>query len=163
MNLLNRRAISPKIMGGALLMIGLLLGGGAFYAKQAFAATPTLTVQTTSSSISSLGSAQIQVQIANGNPSSSYSVTVEVAPPTPITGVNNEAGGPFCDTATVATDSSGSGQATVSFPDTGVAASLFTACTAAQTGAAAGIGGPSTELAGTYTVTASASGLTSRY
>jgi hypothetical protein len=140
------------MMGAAVLMIGMLLGGGAFYAQQAFAATPTLTVQTTSSSISSLGSAQIQVQIQNGAASTSYSVTVEVAGPT-------AAGGPFCDTLTVTTDGSGNGQATVSFPDTGVASAEFTAaaCVTAKIVTAAGTGGPSTELAGTYTVTVSSS------
>ena len=142
----SRQAVSPAITVVAVVLVGLIAGGGAFFAEQAFAATPTptLTVQTTNSQVNSLGSAQIQAQIQNGNPSSSYAVTIQVAVPT-------GAGGPFCDKVTVATGSTGSGQATVNFPDTGVPAALFTGAACSP----AGKGGPSTIVAGTYTVTVS--------
>ena len=65
----SRRAISPRIMGAAMIMVGLLVGGGALFMAQASTANPTITVSTNDSQISSLGSEQIQVQIQNGNPS----------------------------------------------------------------------------------------------
>ncbi|MDA4115771.1 MAG: hypothetical protein OK442_04370 [Thaumarchaeota archaeon] len=43
MKLLNRKAISPKMMGAAIVLVGLLVGGGAFYAGQAFANPPPQT------------------------------------------------------------------------------------------------------------------------
>jgi len=57
------------------------------------------------------------------------------------------AGGPFCDTVTVTTDGGGNGQVTVNYPG----AFKGSACSPA------GIGGPSTILPGTYTVTVSSS------
>jgi hypothetical protein len=38
LKLLNRTAISPKMMGAAVILVGLLVGGGAVYIGQAFAA-----------------------------------------------------------------------------------------------------------------------------
>jgi len=151
---MNLRAISPAMTGAAIMLVGLLVGGGAFYAEQAFAADPaTLEVQT-DGHVNNLDSVHIQVQIQHGAPSSSYSVTIKVA--TPTIGALTPAGGPFCDTVAIATDGGGDGQATVNYP-TGVPAALFTAkqCVTAGIVVKAGTGGPSTELPGTYTVTAS--------
>ena len=99
----SRRAISPRIMGAAMIMVGLLVGGGALFMAQASTANPTITVSTNDRQISSLGSEQIQVQIQNGNPSSSYPVTIQVTSPSaPV-----NAGGASCVTVTISTNTGG--------------------------------------------------------
>lgn len=96
-----------------------------------------LTVQT-SPQVPSLGSANIHILLQQGTPSSSYAVTVQVSAPA-------GAGGPFCQTVTVATNGGGNGWAEVEFPGT----FLASACSPV------GMGGPSTYLSGNYTVTVS--------
>jgi hypothetical protein len=104
----------------------------------ASADSPTSLQVQTNSQIASLGFEQIQVQIQRGTSDSSYDVTVQVAGP-------SGAGGPFCQTVTVATNGNGNGWAAVDFPGT----FLASACSPA------GTGGPSTILPGNYTVTVS--------
>ncbi len=126
--------------GAAIVLVGLLVGGGAFYVGQAFGSdSASLTVQT-NDHINNLDSAQIQVHIQHGTADSSYSVTIRVATPT-------GAGGPFCDVVTITTDGSGNGRLTMKYPGT------FTGSACSP----AGTGGPSTILPGTYTVTVSSS------
>jgi hypothetical protein len=43
LKLMNRIAISPRMMGAAIVLVGLLVGGGAFYIGQAFANPPSQT------------------------------------------------------------------------------------------------------------------------
>jgi hypothetical protein len=137
------------MMGAAIILVGLLVGGGSFFVLQAFATDPaTLQVQT-NDHINNLDSAQIQVHIQHGASSSPYIVTIKVTAPT-------GAGGPFCDTVTITTDGGGNGHVTVSYPDTGVASPAFANFAAANC-SPAGTGGPSTELAGTYTATVNTS------
>jgi hypothetical protein len=138
------------MMGAAVMMIGLLVGGGALFVEQAFASDPpSLTIQ--AQDIQSLGSSQIQVNIHHAASSSSYSVTIEVTvTPTAQVPVTPKAGGPFCETITVTTDAGGNGKATVYYPvDTANYPTTFAACTGST-------GGPNTVLGGTYAVTATA-------